>query len=308
MRERKFVDTSVSRRSPLPIEIQPRYCVNHATDLTAGCSFACIYCPFADLNARRRGVRRPTAVDLSTLDDHPAPPTLFLSPASDAFAPQAADNTHRLLSHLLPRGTVVGIVTKGIIPDETLSLLAVYREQIEGVAVGVTNLDDERNARLEPGCPPAALRLRNIDRLVAHGVAVGLRLDPLIPEVDDVPESLERMADEAARRGALGITASYVIAWGRSLRRMRREPLLAKAVGWLTEHMPVEGGMAWGVALPRRRETYSRLAALTQARGLKFNICGCKNVELRTSDEFRTSCRNTWFLDDRGLRASEPEC
>jgi DNA repair photolyase len=295
------MDTRGSGRSPLPIEVQPRYCVSHAADLTVGCSFACIYCPFAELNARRRGVRRPTPVDLAGLEDNPAPPTLFLSPASDAFAPQAVENTHDLLSRLLPRGTMVGIVTKGVIPDRTLSLLAEYRQQIEGVAVGVTNLDDERNRRLEPGCPPAALRLRNIDRLAARGIAVGLRLDPLIPEVDDRPEVLESMVDEGKQRGASAVTASYVIAWGRSLRRLRREPLLAKAVGWLTEHMPVEGGMAWGVPLSRRLQTYSQLTALTRARGLNFNICGCKNVDLRTSGELSTSCRNIAFLTERGV-------
>ena len=196
----------------------------------------------------------------------------------------------------------------GIIVDETLALLAAYRQQIEGVAVSVTNLDEERNRRLEPGCPPAMLRLDNIKRLAAHGIAVGLRLDPLIPDVDDVPEALERMVDEAARRGALGVTASYVMAWGRSLRRMRRERLLANAVRLLTEHMPVEGGMAWGVPLSRRLETYARLAELTRAQQLKFNICGCKNTEIRTGSEFSTSCRNTWFLADRGLLGAPPEC
>jgi len=297
-----------SDRSAIPLEIQPRYCVDWATDLTAGCSFACIYCPFAEINARRLGAKRPTAVDLSSLGERPAPPTLFLSAASDAFAPQATANTHRLLGHLLPRGTVVGIVTKGVIPDETLALLASYRDRIEGVAVGVTSLDDERNARLEPGCPPAAVRLKNIDRLAARGVAVGLRLDPLMPDVDDGPDALERLADEAARRGALGITASYVIAWGRSLRRLRREPLVARAVDWMTERMAVEGGIAWGVPLRRRREGYARLAALTQARGLKFNICGCKNVDLHGSGAFATSCRNTWFLAERRLSPTGPAC
>lgn len=308
MTEPESARASAPTRSPFPIEITPRYCLSHTADLTAGCSFACIYCPFAELNARRRRVRRPTPVDLATLDEHPAPPTLFLSPASDAFAPQATANTQHLLASLLPRGTVVGIVTKGIIPDDTLALLAEYRQQIEGVAVGVTSLDDERNRRLEPGCPPAAARLHNIDRLAARGVAVGLRLDPLIPELDDAPTSLERMADEAAQRGAFGITASYAIAWGRSLRRLRREPLLERAVGWLTERTPVEGGMALGVPVARKLETYSRLAALTRTRRLKFNICGCKDVQLLTSSEFSTSCRNTWFLAEHGLLGSPREC
>src|ERR1051325_337886 len=292
----------------LPLEIYPRYCVSHATDLTAGCSFACIYCPFAELNARRRGVRRPTAVDISALADEPAPQSIFLSPASDPFAPQAVDNTHRLLSNLLPRGTIVGIVTKGIIPNATLSLLTSYRHQLEGIAVGVTNLDSERNSRLEPGCPPAKLRLENIDRLAACGVTVGLRLDPLIPEVDDSRSSLEGLVNEAAQRGAFGVTASYVIAWGRSLRRMRREAMLAKAVECLSVRMHVEGGMAWGVPLRRRSETYSPLLTLTAARGMKFNVCGCKNVDMLGDHEFSTSCRNTWFPIASELSGDRSEC
>jgi DNA repair photolyase len=290
----------------LPIEVQPRYCVSHAADLTAGCSFSCVYCPFAERNAHRRGVIRPTPVDVRALDGQPAPPSLFLSPASDAFAPQAVAGTQRLLERLLPQGTIVGIVTKGIIPDETIALLERHRDRVEGVAVGVASLDEERNSRVEPGCPPAVLRLRNVDRLAASGVAAGIRMDPLIPDVDDAEGAFERLVDEAARRGALGITASYVVAWGASLRRMRREPYLAHAARQLTERVAIEGGMAWGVPLHRRADAYARLAALTSARGLKFNVCGCKNVELLASREYSTSCRNTWFLAARGL--IDPAC
>lgn len=286
--------------APLPVEISPRYCLSHAADLTAGCTFGCIYCPFADANARRRGVVRPTVLDPATVE---APPTLFLSPASDAFAPQAAASTHELLRRVLPRGTVVGIVTKGVIPDDTVALLAAYREQIEGVAVGVTSLDDARNRRLEPGCPPAEVRLRNIERLSARRLVVAARLDPLMPDLDDAPEALERVVDEAARRGALGITASYVMGWGRALRRMRREPLLANALAWLTERTPVQGGMAFGVPVTRKLVTYSHLATLARTRGLHFSICGCKDVLLRGTTEFSTSCRNTWFLAERGLQS-----
>src|SRR5690242_20215346 len=161
---------------PLGIGFEPRFCANHVADVTAGCSFACLYCPFAAIGARLRGVARPTAMDVSALESLPVPPSIFLSPASDAFAPQAAENTHALLAYLLPRGTTVGILTKGIIPERTLGLLAEYRAQIEGVGVGVTSLDDTRNRVLEPGCPPAQERLANIDRVVARGLPCVLRL------------------------------------------------------------------------------------------------------------------------------------
>ena len=184
------MDSNGQPRPPVTVSFEPRFCANHVADLTAGCSFGCLYCPFAAIGARLRGVSRPAALDLSRLNDLTPPQSIFLSPASDAFAPQAVESTHTLLSYLLPRGTTVGIVTKGIVPERTLALLVEHRLQVEGVAVGVTSLDDHRNTVLEPGCPPARRRLDNIERLAGRGLPAALRLDPLFPVLDDQPAAL----------------------------------------------------------------------------------------------------------------------
>src|SRR5206468_3559954 len=210
-------------RPPVTVSFEPRFCANHVVDLTAGCSFGCLYCPFAAIGARLLGVSRPTALDLSRLTGLTPPPSVFLSPASDAFAPQAVESTHTLLSYLLSRGTTVGIVTKGIVPERTLALLADYRPQVEGVAVGVTSLDDHRNTVLEPGCPPARRRLDNIDRLAARGLPAALRLHPLLPVLDRGPGALTALVAEGARRGGAGGAATYGLAVGRHLRRLQRE-------------------------------------------------------------------------------------
>jgi pyruvate-formate lyase-activating enzyme len=275
---------------PLRVEFEPRFCAHHVVDLTAGCSFGCVYCPFSDIAARRAGVRRPTAVDLASLGAMGATPTLFLSPASDAFTPQAAPGTHALLAHVLPRGTRVGIVTKGIIPEATLDLLARHADSLEGVAIGLSNVDDVRNRVLEPGCPPARQRLGNIDRLTERGITTVLRMDPIFPVVDDDPAALESLVEEAAARRALGVTATYVFAWGRYLRALRREPFLAAAAAELTERAPMEGGMAFSVPLARKLETYDLLSRLARARGMGFNTCGCKDLRVRDSGLFASAC------------------
>src|SRR3989449_4126452 len=237
-------ETGSNRQPPPPVTVsfEPRFCANHVVDLTAGCSFGCLYCPFAAIGARLRGVSRPTALDLSRLNDLTPPPSVFLSPASDAFAPQAIESTHTLLSYLLSRGTTVGIVTKGIVPERTLALLADYRPQVEGVAVGVTSLDDHRNTVLELGCPSARQRLDNIDRLAERGLPAALRLDPLFPALDDGPTALTALVEEAARRGASAVTATYVFAWGRYLRRFGGAPPLARALPVVSGRAPVGGG------------------------------------------------------------------
>jgi len=250
-------------------------------------------------------VSRPTALDLSRLNDLTPPQSIFLSPASDAFAPQAVESTHTLLSYLLPRGTTVGIVTKGIVPERTLALLAEYRPQVEGVALVVTSLDDHRNIVVEPGCPPARRRLDNIERLAGRGLPAALRLDPLFPVLDDQPAALTALVKEAARRGAYAVTATYVFAWGRYLRRLQREPLLAESCRLLTERAPMEGGAAFSVPLARKLETYGFLAEVASEHGLWFNTCGCKDLRVRESGRVFASCRNVLFLkrpEDRPTR------
>lgn len=286
------------------IEYEPRFCGNHVVDLTAGCSFSCIYCPFADRGASRRGVSRPTPLRLLAPERLPAPASVFLSPASDAFAPQAAAATHELLGHLLPRGTIVGIVTKGIIPERTLDLLERHRDQVEGIAIGVTSLDDARNRILEPGCPAAGERLANIARIARRGLPSALRIDPLFPLLDDDRVALESLVDEAARRGAIAITATYVFAWGPYLRRLRQEPLLEEACALLTEKTPMEGGLAFSVPLARKLGTYSWLAQTATARRLGFTTCGCKDLRMRDVATFPTTCRNITLLGDRSCPAT----
>lgn len=286
-------------KPPVRIGFEPRFCSNHVVDLTAGCSFGCIYCPFSDIEARRLGMDRPTALDMSPLPSLPAPPTVFLSPSSDPFTPQAAPSAHDLLRQLLPRGTVVGILTKGVIPERTLDLLASYPDQVEGVVVGVTSLDDARNRVLEPGCPPVRERLGNIERAARRSLPVALRMDPLFPLLDDAPQAMAALLDEAAARGAGGITATYVFAWGRYLRRLRREPLLAESCTLLSEKAPMEGGTAFSVSLSRKLDTYAQLAELARARGMLFNTCGCKDLRVRDAGIVSAACRHSSFLAAR---------
>ncbi len=275
---------------PIRVEFEPRMCRQNGVDATAGCSFSCVYCPFSDLNARRHQVAHATLLRLSPALTAEAPPAVFLSPASDPFAPQAAPTTHALLSAWLPRGTRVGMLTKGIIPRATLALLADFRSQVEGIGIGVTSLDDRRNAVVEPGCPPARERLANIDRLAALGVTAALRMDPLFPELDDRPDALEALVDEGTQRGAGAVVATYVFAWGRYLRRLARVPLLAASCRHLSERAPMEGGTAWSVPLARKVATYSAIAELARSRGLTFGTCGCKDLRMR-EQAFWGRCR-----------------
>src|SRR5262249_12171816 len=119
----------------------------------------------------------------------------------------------------------------------------------------------------------------------------------MFPDVDDRPEPLEKLLDEAVKRDAEAVTATYVFAWGRYLRRLEREPLLAASLPLLDEAAPMEGGTAFSGPLARKMETYAYLASQAQARGLYFNTCGCKDLRVRGPASFSTRCRNPFFYE-----------
>lgn len=196
---------------------------------------------------------------------------------------------------------MVGILTKGIIPESTLDLLARYAPQVEGVAIGVSSLDPARNRALEPGCPPALQRLENVERIVARGLTAGVRLDPLFPELDDAPAALEALIAEAGRRRASWLIATYAFAWGPYLRRLRKVPLTAASCGLLTEKAPMAGGIAFSVPLTRKLTLYSLLAKVAGAWGMRFSTCGCKDLRVRAAEVVPSVCRNTDFLQARGV-------
>lgn len=71
---------------------------------------------------------------------------------------------------------------------------------------------DRRLARvLEPGAPRPDLRFKAISQLVADGVAVEVRIDPVLPGINDHPELLDRLVAAAARSGAASLAASPVL-------------------------------------------------------------------------------------------------
>jgi DNA repair photolyase len=291
---------SQDARPSLTVQVEPRVCAQYVGDVTIGCSFGCVYCPFSHLAERKHRIRNPTLTDISVAIASPAPPFVLLSGSSDAFAPQAARHTHALLERWLPQGTVVGIVTKGIMPDKTLDLLHEFRCQIEGVSIGLTSLDERRNQIIEPGCPPAAERLAAIARAARRQLPVVLRIDPIFPGVDDDAAALGALLSAADRNGAGGIVAGYVFAWGRYLRRLRRVPMLADACSALIERTPMAGGFAWGVPLARKVNLYTRLAELAARYGLYFQTCGCKDLRLHEYEErFATRCTANPFFTQR---------
>lgn len=263
------------------------FCDRWSLDLTAGCEHGCLYCPFQRyqvlLVQREAGVR-DVARRLSLRDvlAQPDPPReLLLSAHTDPCAPAARAGFVHVLRRLLPAGVRVEVVTKGVVPQRALALLAAAGERAR-LSVGVASLDALRNRRLEPGCPPAAERLANLSRARACGLqSLTVRMDPLLPGVDDTPERLRPLLDEVARHGARAVVAGYLFVTPRTDRaRLATLPLLGPASAACTEYSPAHGTQVLSVPLQRKLELHAWLQRECAARGLVLATCGCKDLRL----------------------------
>ncbi len=187
-----------------------------------GCGHRCAYCYITAyvrdaFNPRpKRDLISRLISDLRRL----RPGTLVsMSLSSDPYTPPEGELglTRRVLDLLLRAGARVLVVTKSSLVARDADLLGRGRS---AVMFTVTTLSEELASRLEPGAPPPRERLRAMSSLSTAGVPVGLRLDPIIPGVNDSPEEIERILEEARRAGASHVVSSTYKGRPDSLRRL----------------------------------------------------------------------------------------
>lgn len=290
------------QRPVFEIKHEPRFCHLWGADLSVGCESECVYCHFSGIekNKTRRQhgkITFPLPVDLTSLYlMKNFPNVIFLSPYSDAFAPKVRDLTYELLSYALPKNIKFLVVTKHLIPDATLRLIEPFKHQFEGIAVGITNIDDRRNQVLEPGCPPSKARLAQYKRLINMGINAEIRADPLFPLIDDTDENIESLIGyikETYRKNINGqrFSATYIFTYGKYLARLKKIPLMKESAKLINDVSSMEGGEAYSAPLAYKKEMYTKFHNMCTNHGITFVTCGCKERRL-LNDGFSTVCRN----------------
>jgi DNA repair photolyase len=115
--------------------------------------------------------------------------------------------TRRVLQLILEREYRVVLITKSSLVLRDLDMLQKYRGRAV-VQITITTLKSDLAAVLEPGAPRPSERLEAVRRTAAAGVPVSVRLDPLVPYINDDPENVESVISAAARAGASHVVVS----------------------------------------------------------------------------------------------------
>lgn len=186
-------------------------------DLTAGCAHACAYCHIrgsAQFPGEGRVLHDPgTSLRLEAALDAMAqrPSTVVLSPSSDPLPPsrEVRAEAFRVARILLEREIKVVLMTRGRIPSAMIDLFAEHPGRARA-AVGLMTASRKLSRALEPRAASPTSRLGGLARLVAAGVEVEARVEPLIPGLTDTRESIKPLFAGLARAGVRRVVVHYL--------------------------------------------------------------------------------------------------
>ena len=157
------------------------------------------------------------------------------------------------------------------------------------VAITITTENPEIAKRIEPNAPSPAKRLKAVETLISKGIAVSVRIDPIIPFLNDEPAKL------VATLASLGV--KHVTASTCKMKRgnwQRFAAALPEAQEKLRKLYFSEGERASGcVLLPGalRLKLLSNVRSLALKNGMKFGVCRENLSQLNTA-----VCDGSWLL------------
>lgn len=171
-----------------------------------GCDHGCVYCyassyivNFSHCRPKQNLIKR-LAKEASVLKGE----IVSLSNSSDPYPNLEAETvlTRGCLEVLSKSDCRIQIVTKSNLVDRDIDLLQKIPSM---VSLTITTDDDNIGRTIEPCAPSPSERLKTVEKLVQNGLPVTVRIDPIIPFVNDDPE---RLIKEVACLGVKHITVS----------------------------------------------------------------------------------------------------
>ena len=187
-----------------------------------GCSFKCLYCYAASYIGLKDSYPKKNYKQhlLKAVPKLNQELPVNIGTSSDPYPTIEAKYglTRYTLKTLGMKGMKILVTTKGgLLLKRDID---VFSKTNSAVTPTITTLDIDLAGKLEPGAPSPNERLEAIESLTSNGVPVGLRLDPLIPFLNDDAGSIKNVLCEAYARGVRFVVTSTYKARPLDFRRM----------------------------------------------------------------------------------------
>jgi len=255
-----------------------------------GCDHKCLYC-YASSYIPKFFNCRPKKDLIARLNREAARlngELISISNSSDPYPTIEAQNglTRRCLQILSNYKCKVQIITKSTLVVRDSDLLKRIPSM---VTLTITTDNNDLSKVLEPNAPPSTERLKSLERLIDACIPVSVRIDPIIPHLNDNPESLVK---ELAHIGVKHVTCStYKV----KMDNWQRLSLALPDVAEKLKPLYFERGERVGryLYLPKnlRLKLMEGVALLAKKYGLKFAVCREGFSHLNTA-----VCDGSWLI------------
>jgi len=186
-----------------------------------GCSHQCLYCYATAYIGRRNSYPKEDFIRKLKRDLSRADRRLFvnISTSSDPYPPIEKNLmlTRRALEILVNEGFKILITTKSDLVSRDIDLLS---KTTSVVSITITTLDEELAKIIEPYAPNPMDRLKAVEKLLSKGIPVCVRIDPIIPGLNDDLLSLKNLISTLSSIGVQHIVTSTYKARFDSLNRL----------------------------------------------------------------------------------------
>jgi DNA repair photolyase len=211
-----------------------------------------------------------------------------ISNSSDPYPRIEADVglTRRCLEVFACSNCRIQIITKSNLVVRDDDLLA---KMPSSVALTITTDDDNLARLLEPNAPLPSERLRAVDDLITKGIPVSVRIDPVIPFVN---EEQKRLVSILSDLGVKHLTVSTYKPRPDNWRRLSQAfPEVAEKLKPLYFQQGERVGGNTLLSKDLRLRLLKSLRDLAEAEGVKFGVCREGLPQLNTAP-----CDGSWLI------------
>jgi DNA repair photolyase len=193
--------------------------------------------------------------------------------------------TRKCLEILSKANCKVQIITKSSLVVRDADILRKMRAM---VSFTITTIDDEISKKLEPKAPPSSERIKAAKILIRRGTPVSVRIDPIIPFLNEEQEELIKIL---AKIGVKHVTSStYKVKQDNWQRFSLAFPDVAEKLKELYFKKGEKIGRSFYLPKDFRYKLLKRIKDLAEAEEMKF---GCCREGLNLSSAI---CDGSWLI------------
>ncbi|MCD6515043.1 MAG: radical SAM protein [Candidatus Odinarchaeota archaeon] len=238
-----------------------------------GCDHHCLYCyitsyiPNAFKVREKKNLLKSLRRELKRLDYRFV---ISMSNSSDPYPTidEKLKITRRVLQIMSDFPIKLLIITKSNIITRDIDILKNMRV---AVMFTITTIDNELAKKMELNAPSPIERLEAIKKLSSSGIPVGIRLDPIVPYVNDSIENIEAVIKAAKSVGAIHVVSSTfkprIDSWKRMFAAFPTE--MKKARFLYTDRV----GRVMYIKREIRLKLMNRVKEIAENYGLSFATC-----------------------------------